>query len=164
MWGDDNQTHDDSSPQAEAQTLLLRYMLSSMIQVRKLVAVELTYLGPKIIIAEYAIAVVVGLLVATLSLRAGLFMTHATWQTILGLYLLFVALTYAVLLGYALSMTRRGNSQAEIAHEVESNGTRATFRKYRRQSIWLLVPLAVPFVALKERRSSRHVFSSGQNK
>jgi len=47
--------------------------------------------GPKVIIAEYAITVAAGLLVAVLSLRAGLHVTHARWQIVLGLYLLSVA-------------------------------------------------------------------------
>jgi hypothetical protein len=139
-------------------------MLSSMIQVRKLVAVELTYLGPKIIIAEYAIAVVAGLVVGVLSLRAGLLLTHAAWQIALGIYLLFIAFTYAILLRYSVSMTMRGDYQDEIAAEVEAKGNKAIFRKYRRQSLWLLVPLVVPLVAVRERRASGHVLSSGQNK
>lgn len=139
-------------------------MLSRVIQVRKLVAVELTFLGPKIIIAEYAVAVIVGLLVAFFSLRAGLFITHAAWQVALGVYLLFVAITYAVLLAYALTMTRRGDYQDQIAAEVEANGTKTVFRKYRRQSLWLLVPLVVPLVALKERKNFHRASPSGQNK
>jgi hypothetical protein len=126
-----------------------------MIQVRKLVAVELTYLGPKIIIAEYAIAVAVGSLVAFLSLRAGLFTTHSAWQTLLGVYLFFVAITYGVLLACAIVMTRRADFRQEIAEEVGTNGTHATFRKYRRQSLWILVPLVVPVAAIRQRALSR---------
>ena len=135
-----------------------------MIQVRKLVAVELTYLGPKIIIAEYAIAVVIGLLVAVLSLRAGLFITHAAWQIALSIYLLPVALTYAVLLVLAVSLARRGDFQAEIAGEVEVVGTKAIFRKYRRQSLWILVPLVVPLVAFKERKRPRQASPPNEHK
>jgi hypothetical protein len=123
-----------------------------VIQVRKLVAVELSFLGPRIIIAEYAIAVVVGLIVGLLSLRAGLFRTHALWQTLLGIYLLCLALSYAVLLIEAAAMTRRGDCRQEIADELSDS--HATFRKYRRQSLWILVPLAVPLAALRQGRSS----------
>ena len=120
-----------------------------MIQVRKLVAVELTFLGPKIIIAEYGVAVVVSLFVGVLSLRSGLYRTHAIWQTLLGFYLLFIVLAYAVLLAFAIGMVRRGDCRIEIADEI--NNTREVFRKYRRQSLWILVRLAVPLAALQQR-------------
>ena len=42
-----------------------------MIQVRKLVAVELIFLGPKIVFAEYGFAVGVGLAIGVLSRHAG---------------------------------------------------------------------------------------------
>jgi hypothetical protein len=121
-----------------------------MIQVRKLVAVELTFLGPKIVIGEYAIAVIVGLIVGVLSLHAGLFRTHALWQMLLGIYLMFIVLTYSVLLGLAVMMARRSDFRQEIADELDD--TQATFRKYRRQSLWILVPLAVPLAAVRQHR------------
>jgi hypothetical protein len=120
-----------------------------MIQVRKLVAVELTFLGPKIVFAEYGFAVVVSTAIGLLSLRTGLFQTHAAWQILLGLYLLFLALTYAVLLSCSIVMARRGTAREEIADELDD--TRSTFRKYRRQSLWILVPLAVPLAAVRQR-------------
>jgi len=125
-----------------------------VIQVRKLVAVELTFLGPKIVIAEYAVAVVVGLLVAVLSLRSGLYRTHAMWQTLLGFYLLFIVFAYAVLLASAIGMARRGDCRNEIVDEL--NNTREVFRKYRRQSLWILVPLAVPLAALRQHLNRYH--------
>ena len=64
-----------------------------MIQVHKLVAVELVFLRPVIVFAEYGFAVVVGTASGVLSLRVGLLRTHAAWQVLLGIYLLFVALT-----------------------------------------------------------------------
>jgi hypothetical protein len=124
-------------------------MLPQVIRVRKLVAVELVFLGPKIVFAEYGFAVVVGVAVGILSLRAGFLQTHALWQILLGVYLLFLALTYTVLLGYAIAMARRGDARSEIADEL--GATQTTFRKYRRQSLWILVPLAVPVAAMLQR-------------
>ena len=124
-------------------------MLTRMIEVRNLVAVELTYLGPRIILSEYALAVLVSVVVGVLSLRMGAFRAHSIWQVLLGIYLLFLALTYAVLLAYAIAMTRRGDFRRQIAGEL--NGTAALFRKYRKQSLWILVPLAVPISAIRQR-------------
>ena len=124
-------------------------MLPHVIRVRKLVAVELVFLGPKIVFAEYGFAVVVGVAIGILSLRPGFMRTHAPWQVLLGVYLLFLALTYAVLLGYAIAMARRGNARSEVAEELSDMHT--TFRKYRRQSLWILVPLAVPVAAMLQR-------------
>ena len=123
-----------------------------MIQVRKLVAVELTFLGPKIVIAEYGFAVVVGTVLGLLSLRVGLFRTHATWQVVMGIYLLFLAITYAVLLAEAIAMARRGDCREELGDELEDTG--AAMRKYRGQSLWLLVPMAVPIAWMLKRKDA----------
>ena len=120
-----------------------------MIQVRKLVAVELIFLGPKIVFAEYGFAVVVGTAIGVLSLRVGLLRTHAAWQVLLGIYLLFLALTYGVLFGLGIAMARRGDAREEVAGEFDKRP--ATFRKYRKQSLWILVPLVVPLAALRQR-------------
>jgi len=120
-----------------------------MICIRNLVAVEPAFLGPKFILAEYAFAVVAGVGLGVLSLRVGLMRTHAMWQVLLGAYLVLLALTYAVLLGSAIAMARRGDARDEIADELDDKAT--AFRKYRRQSLWLLVPLAVPIAAIRQR-------------
>ena len=51
-----------------------------MINVRKLAAVDLYFLGPKIILAEFGLGVPLMLALGILSLRSGLIRTHATWQ------------------------------------------------------------------------------------
>jgi hypothetical protein len=134
-------------PQARDRALACK--LGSVIQVRKVVAIELTFLGPKFILSEYAIAVIGGVFLGALSLRAGLLRTHALWQILLGIYLIFLAMTYAVLLGYAIAMARRGDARDEITDELDDKA--AAFRKYRRQSPWLLVPLVVPVAAMRQK-------------
>lgn len=123
-----------------------------MIEVRKLVAVELTFLGPKIVFAEYGFAVVAGAVLGLLSLRAGLWRTHAMRQVPLGIYLFFLALTYLVLLFEAIAMAGRGDCREELGDETEDTG--AAFRKYRRQSLWLLVPIAVPVAWTLQRKDA----------
>jgi hypothetical protein len=120
-----------------------------MINVRKLAAIDLHFLGPKIILAEFGLGVPVMLALGILSLRVGLFRTHAVWQIVLGIYLLLLAINYIPMLWCAIDLTRHGNVAAELASELGNKG--AAMRKYRRQSLWLLVPLAVP-LALMTRR------------
>jgi hypothetical protein len=155
LLGTATQTLDDNSyPRRAAIGFALRFILPWMIQVRKLVAVELVFLGPKIVFAEYGFAVVVGAAIGILSLRVGLLRTHALWQELLGVYLILLSLTYAVLLALAIAMVRRGTAREEIGDELDN--TAATFRKYRRQSLWILVPLIVPLAAIAEQRSPIH--------
>ncbi|HVP49897.1 MAG TPA: hypothetical protein VMT56_01610 [Candidatus Bathyarchaeia archaeon] len=134
------------------QTAAQRYILVRVVQVRRLVAVELTFLGSTFILAEYAVAVLVSLTVSILSLRSALIHTNAGWQVLLGAYLLFLAVTYAVLLATAIGIARRGDCRQEIADELHD--PRRVMRKYRRQSLWILVPLVVPIAFMRQSRPS----------
>ena len=120
-----------------------------MIDVRKLAAIDLHFLGPRIILAEFGLGVPIMLALGILSLRVGLLRTHALWQIVLGVYLLLLAVNYIPILWCAIDLTRHGNTAAELGDELRDKG--AAMRKYRRQSLWLLVPLAVP-IALMTRR------------
>jgi uncharacterized protein len=55
---------------------------------------------------------------------------------------------YVPLLLHAISLVRNNSARDEIADELSEK--RRMFRKYRRQSLLLLVPLAVPSVALAQ--------------
>jgi len=120
-----------------------------MINVRKLAAIDLYFLGPKIILAEFGLGVPTMLALGVLSLRAGMLRTHGLWQIVLGLYLLLLAVNYIPMLWYAIDLALRGNAAAELGDELDDKA--AAMRKYRRQSLWLLVPLAVPVAWLMQR-------------
>ena len=67
--------------------------LSRVINVRKLAAIDLYFLGPKIILAEFGLGVPIMFALGILSLRVGLLRTHALWQIALGVYLLLLGST-----------------------------------------------------------------------
>ena len=124
-------------------------MLSRVINVRKLAAIDLYFLGPKIILAEFGLGVPIMLVLGTLSLRTGLLRTHALWQIALGVYLLLLGINYIPMLWCAIDIARRGSAATELGDELSDQG--AAMRKYRRQSLWLLVPLAVPVTWMRRR-------------
>jgi hypothetical protein len=74
---------------------------------------------------------------------------HSLWMLLFGIYLVFVGLNYVPLLLHAIDISRKGSAQLEIADELENK--QKTFRKYRRQSLWLLVPLVIPIFAIRQR-------------
>jgi hypothetical protein len=120
-----------------------------MINVRKLAAIDLHFLGPKIILTEFGLGVPIMLVMGTLSLRVGLLRTHATWQIALGVYLVLLAINYIPMLWCAIDIARHRTAAAELGDELSDKA--AAMRKYRRQSLWLLVPLAVPVVWIVQR-------------
>jgi len=158
MLGTANQTPDDSSQWLWGQTFFRNGdagnvgagKLSRMIDVRKLAAIDLYFLGPKIILAEFGLGVPIMLTLGILSLRVGLFRTHA-WQIALGAYLLLLGINYIPMLWCAIDIVRRGSAAAELGNELQDKPT--AMRKYRRQSLWLLVPLAAPVAWIRQRRA-----------
>jgi hypothetical protein len=119
-----------------------------VIDVRRLAAVDLVYLGPRVILAEFALGVVgpLGIGVFTL-LRA-----TSGRGVLLAAYFLCLAGNYVPLLHAAIALVRSGTAERTIADE--SGDRQAMFRKYRSQSLWLLVPLAVPLSMLMRSRKA----------
>jgi len=73
-------------------------------------------------------------------------------------YTFFVlGINYVPLLIHAISMVRDGIALNEIGRELKDK--RAAFRKYRRQSLLLVVPMVVPIAAIvqeiRRRRTTR---------
>ena len=119
-----------------------------MLNARKLAAIDLVFLGPKVVTAEFVAGVF-------LSAALGIFIlvrSHGSpAQIALGLYLITLGLNYAPLLIYAIVLTRDNSASAELGSELENK--RVAMANYRRQSFWLLVPLVVPLVALTQGRA-----------
>ena len=119
-----------------------------MIDIRRLAAVDIAFLGSRFILAEFSLGVIgsIGLGVLTLV------RTHSLGGTVFGAYLLCVGINYVPLLLHAISLVRDGTANQEIADELPEK--RRMFRKYRRQSLFLLVPLVMPILSIIQWRSS----------
>jgi len=113
-----------------------------VIDVRKLAAVDIVFLGPKLILTEFAVGVLGPFALGIFTLQRN----HSMRGAAFGSYLLTVGVNYVPLLLHAISLVRHNGAQREIADELGDR--RRAFRKYRRQSLLLLVPLVVPVVAL----------------
>lgn len=117
----------------------------AMISFRKLVAIDIVFLGSKFIIAEFAGG-------ALLCVALGIFVLlrgASLAQLVLGLYLISLGINYVPMLIYAIAIARGKSARAEIGNELDD--TRRAMTKYRRQSLLLLIPLLAPIVALVQK-------------
>jgi hypothetical protein len=118
-----------------------------VIEIRRLAAVDMAFVGSRFILAEFSIGVFGSLALGVLTLVR----THSLGGTVLGAYLLCIGVNYVPLLAHAIDLARHGTARQEIADELQEK--HRMFRKYRRQSLLLLVPLVVPILAIIQWRS-----------
>lgn len=121
-----------------------------MIDPRKLAAVDVAFLGSKVILTEFTIGILGPILLGILTLRK----SHSGGGMIFGVYLLLIGINYIPMLIHAISVVKNGASRDEIAGELEDK--RRMFRKYRKQSLYLLVPLVPPISAWMRRSAKLH--------
>jgi len=110
---------------------------------RKLAAIDIVFLGYKFVLAEYVCGLLLPIGLGVLSLSK-----HSIWM---GAYLICLGLNYIPMLVYTISIANRERARAELGDEL--NNQRAAMSRYRRLSVVLLVPLAVPAVYLRQFRS-----------
>ena len=124
---------------------------SKLIEIRKLAAVDMAWLGSKIIIAEYTLGVIFPLALGMFTLRSSLSSpAPLTWQTALGIWLVTIAANYVPLLLYAVSIARAGSIEAEGRPEISHA------RCYGVQQVIILVPFFVVVIAvIQERRRQK---------
>ena len=120
-----------------------------MLNPRKLAAIDLAFLGPKMIISEFAFAVLFSPALGVFVLLRG---NGTPAQIALGCYLISLGLNYVPMLVYAIAINKTKSARAVLGNELDDK--RSAMTKYRRQSIWLLVPLILPIVALTQARKS----------
>ena len=118
-----------------------------MIDLRKLAAVDLVFLGAKVILTEFALGVIGPLAFGLLTLLR----SQSTEGVLFGVYLLSLSLNYIPMLAFAIALSRRGQPETEIADELGDR--RRLFRKYRRQSLILLIPIVPVVVAIIHRKA-----------
>jgi len=120
-----------------------------LVNVRRLAAVDLLGLGPKIVIPEFALGAIGAPALGVLTLIRSM----STAMTASGVLLIGLGLNYVPLLIHAIDLTRRSTAAEEIADEGADRG--ALYAKYRRQSLWLLLPCVVAVADLAQRLSAR---------
>ena len=129
-------------------TAAVSFTPRAVIQPRKLAAIDIAFLGRPLIVTEFAAGVLLGIaLGAFILLRA-----RSPLQVVLGAYLVALGLNYVPMLLCALAIKDGNAAHAEIAGDL--NDKSRAMAKYRRQSLYLLVPLIVPIVALRGRLRS----------
>ena len=118
-----------------------------MISIRKLAAVDMAWLGTRLILAEYALGIVLPLALGIVSVRAGwISVARWGWQTIMGLWLIGIAANYVPLFIYAFLIARAGTVKSEGEPEM------AHARRYGTQQVIILVPLLVVILAIVQER------------
>jgi len=116
-----------------------------LINIRKLVALDILLHGPRFILLEYGLG-------TPFLIIFGAWLTMSS-LSILGLYLVFVGIDYVPLLLYAIVIIRERSASSEVDPGLAHD--RRYVRKYSLQQFILLIPLVVPFVALvQEKRKS----------
>lgn len=118
-----------------------------MLNPRKLAAIDLAFLGPKLIISEFTLGVFLSAALGVFVLFRG---HRSPAQIALGLYLISLGLNYIPMLVYAIVINKAKSARRELGNELDNKS--AAMKKYRRQSAWLLIPLIVPTVALMQTR------------
>ena len=123
---------------------------------KKLAAIDVAFLGPKLIIAEFAFAVLFSIALGIFALLRA----HSLWGTAVGAYLVCLGINYGPMLAFALAIGNRENARLELGDELKEK--RAAMSKYRRQSLLLLVPLAVPIFAIFRRMPRANTAHAGR--
>ena len=124
-----------------------------VIKVRKLAAIDLYILGPYVIVTEFALGVAGPMALGAFTLRMASKQEWPLGLTSFGGYLLLLGVNYIPMLLHAIDLVRSRSASSEIADDLSDR--RAAFRKYRRQSLYLLVPLVVPLLAILQQRKDR---------
>jgi hypothetical protein len=124
------------------------YDSDCMIDPRKLAAIDIVTLGLTLSVGNF-----VGTALLCLSLGAFLLWRADSYQKLtLGLYFASLGINYMCMLFYALEINNRESARTAVGNEM--NSERIAMAEYRRQSIYLLLPLVVPIVALQRRYKS----------
>lgn len=121
------------------------YSSDHVIDPRKLAAIHIATLGSTFGISNFA-----GTALLCLSLGAFILWHADSYQQFtFGFYFVSLGINYMLMLFYALKITNREIARAQISDELNKKGS--TVANYGRQSIYLLLPLVVPIVALQRR-------------
>lgn len=126
----------------------------AVINIRKLVALDMVFHRPKLILAECVFGVFGSLTLGCVVAVPGFFAGHfSLTQILVSAYMLCIALNYVPLLFYAIGIVRRGSAHEEVAFELTHKEHYG--RKYTAQSFLLLLPLVVPVLAIYQAQQKQ---------
>jgi hypothetical protein len=117
------------------------------INIRKLAALNICMNGPWIILTEFAFGVVASGILGIYSLY--IFFSSTTspfFMVIIGIVLVWITLNYIPMLLYAISIVRRKSALQEATFEPAHR--KSIMRRYAIQSIFLMLPLIIPVLAI----------------
>jgi len=109
---------------------------------RKLAAIDIYFLGYAVVFVEYACGVLLPISLGVFTLV----WSHSVWQSGLGVYLASLGINYLPMFGHMISLANKNNAQAELGDELLDK--KKAMVKYRRRSLFLLVPLLPPLLSL----------------
>lgn len=125
-------------------TPVSRLCSEPVIEPRKLAAVDIVLLGPTLILVEFAAGVLLALVLGTFIL----WRAKSSTQIFLGVYLFLLGLNYVPMFVHAALIRNRRRARMELGGEL--NDRSSAMAKYRRQSLWLLVPLIPVIAAIRD--------------
>jgi hypothetical protein len=115
-------------------------MEGRVINVRKLIALDISLHGPRFIMLEMG--------VGTPAIIAFGFFLAYTGQLALGVYFVLSGTNYIPLLAYAILIVRAGTAAEEIKEGMAAD--KHYVRKYSTQQLMVFVPLAILLLAIKQ--------------
>ncbi|MDA4124836.1 MAG: hypothetical protein OK438_05245 [Thaumarchaeota archaeon] len=122
-------------------------MEGRLVNVRRLVALDITLHGPRFIMAEFGIGTPAIIAVGTTLTLSG--------PLILGIYLVLTGVNYLPLLIYTVVIVRKDSAQAEVAEDLARN--KHLVRKYSVQQFLLFLPLVVFLMAVWQELGQNRV-------
>jgi hypothetical protein len=117
----------------------------TIINIRKLAALDITLHGPFWILIEFFLGV---FLIAAISL-----LVFYSGQILLGIYIMFLALNYVPILIYAILIVKHKSARKEVKVEMSNLGRYG--RKYNVQQFFIFVPLAIIILAILQELQKR---------
>lgn len=117
-------------------------MEGRIINVRKLVSLDITLHGPRFILAEFGIGTPVIIIMGLVLILDGI-------QFFLGLYLMLTGFNYVPLLAYAIWVVGKGTAKKDV--EIELAQDRHYVRKYSTQQFLIFIPFAIIVLAMVQR-------------
>jgi hypothetical protein len=103
-----------------------------VIDIRRLAAVDIAFLGSRFILVEFSIGAFGSLSLGVLTLVR----THSLGGTVFGAYLLCIGVNYLPLLVHAIDLARHGTARQEIADELQTSTECFASTGVSRYSCW----------------------------